>query len=113
MIDIKQKIIDTGAGRQPADIHFAVGTTATVDWPAPIVCVDGEINDETLAYDHHRLGEHVNLLAIPEHPVLPATLATSMSDTDAILSGAVLLLRAWNETAQLDGVFPALLDAWS
>ena len=113
MIDIKQKTIDPSAGRQPADIHFAVGTTAPVDWPAPIVCVDGEINGETLAYDHHRSGEYVNLLAIPEHPVLPATLATSMIDTDAIISGAVLLLKAWNETEQLDGVFPTLLDACS
>ena len=100
-------------GKLPSAIHFAVGTAASTDWPAPIVCVDGEINGETIAYDHHRSGEHVNLMTIPDHPVLPATLATSMVDTDAVISGAVLLLRAWGETEQLDGVFPALLDACS
>ena len=35
-------------GKLPSAIHFAVGTAASTDWPAPIVCVDGRLTVKPL-----------------------------------------------------------------
>lgn len=88
-----------------------VVTAAKVEAPRPIIGVDGPVVGADLCFDHHVTGERVNLLAIPETVPVPATIATTMLDTDAVISAAVVLLRARGEGASARKVWGVIHEA--
>jgi hypothetical protein len=92
-------------------VEFVVRTDLLTDHPRPIVAVDGSIPGADVCFDHHVTGEPVNLDVIPEEPPLPASIATTMLDTDAVISAAVVLLRAAREHAQVTKAWPTLYEA--
>jgi hypothetical protein len=93
------------------DVAFAVAARVAPDSPRPVVAVDGPVEGADVRYDHHATGEAVNLLAIPEQPPAPATIATTMLDGDAVISAAVVLLRAAGEGSVVKAHWPVLYEA--
>ena len=93
--------------------RFLVHRVVSGVWPGPVISVDGEVRGEDLHFDHHRSGERTNLLAIPQSPPRPGTIATPMLDTDAVISAAVLLLRSHGLSDGLERTMPLLMDAAS
>lgn len=81
------------------DVEFLVSTAPVISSRQPVIGVDGPAQGADLCFDHHATGEPVNLLVIPEEVPFPGTIATTMLDSDAILSAAVVLLRAQGEGA--------------
>ncbi len=77
----------------------------------PIIAVDGPVQGADLCWDHHATGEPVNLLTIPDEVPPPGTIATTMVDTDAVLSAAVVLLRAAGQDAMVRRIWAPLYEA--
>jgi hypothetical protein len=94
-----------------ADVAFVVSTSSVADRPRPIVGVDGPVAGADVCFDHHASGEDVNLLAVPAVVPRPRTVATTMLDGDAVLSAALVLLRAAGEEAAVSALWPALFEA--
>jgi len=94
-----------------ADVEFVVTAAPIVDCPRPVVGVDGPVIGADVSYDHHTTGEVVNLQAVPTHVLRPRTLATTMLDADAVLSAALVLLRAGGEEDAIQTVWPTLFEA--
>ena len=94
------------------DIDFFVGDRIPddADIPRPVVTVDGEVVGEDVAFDHHRTGEGVNLDSLPTERIEIGTIATSMIDTDSVVSAAVLLARQRGQVPS-DALWAALRAA--
>lgn len=100
--------------RQPIQIHdvtFVVSRADVRDFPRPVVGVDGPVRGADFLFDHHQTGEPINLLAIPGEVPTPATIATTTLDADAVISAAVLLLRAGGEEEAVAAMWPVLHEA--
>jgi hypothetical protein len=93
------------------DVDFFIGTTLPACSRRPVIAVDGPVAGATLSFDHHATGESVNLLAIPDLAPRPATIATTMLDTDAVISGAVVLLRSSGDGDAVMRVWDILYEA--
>jgi hypothetical protein len=93
------------------DVTFVVSQRPLVGLPSPVIGVDGPVRGADLCYDHHATGEPVNLLAIPEQVPWPGTIATTSLDGDAVISAAVVLLRASGEGKAIEPVWPVLHEA--
>ncbi len=91
--------------------EFVVTEARIEGFPRPVVGVDGPVQGADVSFDHHATGEPVNLLAIPEAVPLPGTIATTMLDSDAVISAAVVLLRARNEHDAVQAVWALLYEA--
>lgn len=94
------------------DVEFLV--TATGDLGAarrPVIGVDGPVQGAHLCFDHHATGEPVNLLAVPDVVPVPGTIATTMLDGDAVISAAVVFLRALGEGAAVPAQWEPLYEA--
>lgn len=94
-----------------ADLEFVIGVVVPPETRRPAVAVDGPVCGVDFSFDHHTTGHAVNLDAIPDQVVMPGTIVTTMVDTDAVLSVAVVLLRAAGEHEQVDSVWPVLYEA--
>jgi hypothetical protein len=94
-----------------SDVRFAVGPSVAQTWPRPIIAVDGSVQGADVCFDHHASGEAVNLLAIPATVPRPGTLVTTMLDGDAVISAAVVLLRAAGQEAPIRAAWPVLHEA--
>ena len=93
------------------DVHFKVCLESVAGMPGPVVGVDGPVKGADALYDHHATGEPVNLLAVPDHPIAPGTLATTMLDGDAVISAAAVLLRAAGRHSEVMASFAVLHEA--
>lgn len=90
---------------------FVVAPEVPAWAPRPVIAVDGPVRGADLTFDHHATGAVVNLDVIPPELPTPGTIATTMVDTDAVLSAAVVLLRAAGEHAAVEAVWPVLSEA--
>ena len=56
--------------------------------------VDGQVPGATVVFDHHQSGEAINLDTLPSRfdPATVEGIGTTMADTDAVVSAAVLLV---------------------
>lgn len=93
------------------DVAFVVTTRLVESNRRPVVGVDGPVQGADVCFDHHTTGERVNLLAVPEAVPFPGTIATTMLDSDAIISAAVVLLRGKGENSEVRAVREALYEA--
>lgn len=93
------------------DVDFVVATGRLDGRRRPVIGVDGPVQGADLCFDHHATGEPVNLLTIPDVPPFPGTLATTMLDSDAVISAAVVILRARGEGAAVAAQWEALYEA--
>lgn len=93
------------------DIGFIVSARPVITAKRPVIGVDGPVQGADICFDHHATGEAVNLLAIPEVVPRPGTIATTMLDSDAVVSAAVVLLRAGGEHAAVLAVWAPLYEA--
>lgn len=94
-----------------ANLEFVVGVAVSPETQRPAVAVDGPVRGVDFLFDHHATGHPVNLDAIPDQVVRPRTIATTMVDTDAVLSAAVVILRAAGEHERIEAVWPVLYEA--
>lgn len=92
-------------------VRFFVARQPPAGTPRPVIGVDGPVRGADRLYDHHASGERVNLLALPAHPPYPGSIGTTMLDGDAIISAAVLLLRAMGEHDRVAAAWPVLHEA--
>lgn len=93
------------------DVDFIVSTEPLPSGKRPVIGVDGPVRGADLCFDHHATGEPVNLLAIPEAVPRPGTIATTLLDSDAVISAAVVLLRAGAEHGAVQAVWAPLYEA--
>jgi hypothetical protein len=93
------------------EVDFVVSTEPLRDGKPPVIGVDGPVRGADLCFDHHATGEPVNLLAVPEVVPWPGTIATTSLDSDAVISAAVVLLRAGAEHGAVRAVWAPLYEA--
>ena len=117
MVNKSQPDLDCTLARsaceQAGDTAFLVVRNGVLNDGAlrPVVAVDGPVVSADEIFDHHATGEPINLLAIPSRVPRPATIATTQLDTDAIISAAVVLLRAYGHGNRVDAVWGELYEA--
>ncbi len=93
-----------------AQVDFLV-TVTPASGRRPVIGLDGPVQGADLCFDHHATGDPVNLVTIPILPPVPGTLVTTMLDSDAVISAAVLLLRATDQGAPVHAAWPTLYEA--
>ncbi len=93
--------------------EFLIAREVPAGCARPAVGVDGPVKGCDALYDHHQTGDAVNLLTVPDRPVAPSTVLTTMLDTDAIVSAAVVILRSSNQrdSEAVQAHFPVLYEA--
>jgi len=93
------------------NVQFLVTTAPVGAQPRPVIGVDGPVVGADACYDHHATQEPVNLEAIPAAVGVPGTIVTTMLDTDAVISAAVVLLRADGAEEAVERCWPTLYEA--